>query len=163
MCKPKIFRTWWKWLSWLCHFWHLTVWSSHTHSCRNHPIIGTAPWFSYMYTKHKSHSFVQTHLFQSYQVVPMACICQCHQRCNHPTNHRHYPMVSKFGSLKTDLLFWQFLHIFKSGRFFAVNTPSTPTFAVNACCFCHVLVCPCFKWLSNRTKLWAFTHFLVDV
>ena len=25
------------------------------------------------------------------------------------------------------------------------------------------LYVPCFKWLSNRTKLWAFTFFLVDV
>ena len=30
----------------------------------------------------------------------MSCICRWHHRCQHPTNHRHYPMFSKFGCLK---------------------------------------------------------------
>ena len=189
MCKPKFGEPAFSCEFGCAIFVHLTVWSSHMQSCRTHPTIGTTHWFSYLYTKHKSLSFGQTtlcqsfqvvhmscicqfhhrcnhpqnhwhhpmvcefaglnnylyfseaptfcpnHTFQSHQVVPMPCICQCHQRCNHPNNHMHYPMNLKFGSLKEHFLFWQVYSLFKSGRFFAVNTPSTPTFALNLCCF----------------------------
>ena len=100
MCKPKFGEP-----AFSCDFdcaifVELTFWSSHIQSCRTHPTIGTTPWFSYLYTKHKSLSFVKKADFQSYQIVPMSCICRWHQRCQHPTNHRHYPMFSKFGCLK---------------------------------------------------------------
>ena len=59
MCKPKFGEP-----AFSCHFGcamfvQLTFWSSHSQSCRTHPTIGTTPWFSYLYTKHKSLSFDQ--------------------------------------------------------------------------------------------------------
>ena len=91
----------------------------------------------------------------------MSCICQCHQRCNHPNNHMHYPMNLKFGSLKEHFLFWQVYSFFKSGRFSPSTHPAHPHLLVICVVFETFLYFPCFKWLSNRTKLSAVSDFLI--
>ena len=68
-------------------------------------IIGTTLWFVSLQDWisicifSKALTFCQNHTFQSFQVVPMACICQFHHRCNHPENHWYYPMVCEFARL----------------------------------------------------------------
>ena len=98
--------------------------------------------------------FWPKHTFQSFQVVPMPCICQCHHRCNHPKNHWHYPMVCEFEGLNN---YWQFPEaptFCPEIRPAAISPPppSPPPppakFVVNVGGVCHFSVC--FKVLSDQ-------------
>ena len=68
---------------------------------------------------------------------------------------------SSFGSLKEHFLFWQFSQIFKFGRFSPSTHPAHPHLHLICVVSGTFLYVPCFKWLSNRTKLWPILKFLV--
>ena len=122
-------------------FWQLPVGSSHTHSCRNHPIIGAAPWFSYLYTKHKSLCFAKTHVVSHTKLYHWHVFVSVTKYAP-PTIICNTLWFSSLEVWRQMSWFWQVYIFFKSGRFFAVNTPNTPTCAFNVCCFCY------FSWLS---------------
>ena len=130
-------------------FVQLTCWSSHIQSCRTHPTIGTTPWFSYLYTKHKSHLFCQQHTLS---VIP-SCTTGMYLPVS-PTMQPPPTIICNtlwFSSLEVwrqISCFWQVYILFKSGRFSPSTHPSHPRVALNVCCFCHVS-CLFMLWVTK--------------
>ena len=141
MVKPKFSepaKSWWVCCAILCTWQFGAV----TYTVAGTTQSQALPHDFHIYTPTHISQFCPNHtFFQAYQVVPMSCICQCHQRRNHSHNHMHYPMILKFWKSEWTFLVLTIFTDFQVWSVFAVNTPSTPTFALNLCCFWNFSLC----------------------